>query len=91
MLTVENVTKTYKKSSSFFNKGEDFVALNNISFKLEQNKVLSIIGESGSGKTTLAKIICSLLPYDDGKIKINNKNISEYTKQELSNIVQMIF
>lgn len=91
MLTIENVTKTYKKSSSFFNKGEDFVALNNISFKLEQNKVLSIIGESGSGKTTLAKIICSLLPYDDGKIKINNKNISEYTKQELSNIVQMIF
>lgn len=91
MLKVENVTKIYKKSSSLFQKEEDFVALNNISFNLEQNKVLSIIGESGSGKTTLAKIICSLLPYDDGKIEINNKNISDYTKQELSNTVQMIF
>ena len=77
--------------SSLFQKEEDFVALNNISFNLEQNKVLSIIGESGSGKTTLAKIICSLLPYDDGKIEINNKNILDYTKQELSNTVQMIF
>ena len=91
MLKVENVTKIYKKSSSLFQKEEDFVALNNISFNLEQNKVLSIIGESGSGKTTLAKIICSLLPYDDGKIEINNKNILDYTKQELSNTVQMIF
>lgn len=91
MLTVENVTKIYKKSSSLFQKGEDFVALNKISFKLEKNKVLSIIGESGSGKTTLAKIICSLLSCDDGKIEINNKNISDYTKQELSNTVQMIF
>lgn len=91
MLKLENVTKIYKKSSSFFQKEEDFVALNNISFNLEQNKVLSIIGESGSGKTTLAKIICSLLPYDDGKIEINNKNILDYTKQELSNTVQMIF
>lgn len=91
MLIVENVTKVYKKSSSLFKKEEDFVALNNVSFELEQNKVLSIIGESGSGKTTLAKIICALLPYDDGKIEINNKNILNYTKQELSNIVQMIF
>ncbi|MCR4662863.1 MAG: dipeptide/oligopeptide/nickel ABC transporter ATP-binding protein [Endomicrobiaceae bacterium] len=91
MLTVENITKIYKKGSSLFKKDEDFVALNKISFKLEQNKVLSIIGESGSGKTTLAKIICSLLPYDSGKIEINNKNISNYTKKELSNTVQMIF
>ena len=91
MLTVENVTKIYKKSSSLFKKGESFVALNNVSFNLEQNKVLSVIGESGSGKTTLAKIICALLPYDNGKIEINNKNIFDYTKQELSNTVQMIF
>ena len=91
MLKVENVTKIYKKESSLFKKEEDFKALNNISFELEENKVLSIIGESGSGKTTLAKIICSLLPYDDGKIEINNKNILNYTKQELSNTIQMIF
>jgi len=91
MLAVENITKIYKKGSSLFKKEEDFVALNNVSFNLEQNKVLSIIGESGSGKTTLAKIICALLPFDNGIVKINNKNILDYTKQELSNTVQMIF
>lgn len=91
MLTVKNVTKIYKKSSSLFKKEEEFKALNNVSFELEENKVLSIIGESGSGKTTLAKIICSLLPFDDGIVEINNKNIYDYTKQEFSNTVQMIF
>ncbi len=91
MLKVENVTKIYKKNSSLFQKEEDFVALNNISFELEKDKVLSVIGESGSGKTTLAKIICSLLPFDDGTVKIDDKNILDYKKKELSNTVQMIF
>ena len=91
MLTLKNITKIYRKRSSFFNKDEDFKALNNISFELEENKVLSIIGESGSGKTTLAKIICALLPFDNGIIEINNKKISDYTRQSLSNTVQMIF
>ncbi|MBO7611947.1 MAG: ABC transporter ATP-binding protein [Elusimicrobia bacterium] len=91
MLKVENITKIYKKESSFFKKEEDFKALNNVSFELEENKVLSIIGESGSGKTTLAKIICALLPFDDGNVRISNKDISDYTKQELSNTIQMIF
>ncbi len=91
MLNVKNITKFYKKESSLFKKEEDFKALNNVSFELEENKVLSIIGESGSGKTTLAKIICSLLSFDDGVVEINKKNILDYTKQELSNTIQMIF
>ena len=91
MLKVKNITKTYKKNSSFFKKGIDFKALKDISFELKENEVLSIIGESGSGKTTLAKIICALLPSDSGIVEINNKNILNYTKQELSNTVQMIF
>ena len=91
MLKVKNITKTYKKNSSFFKKEIDFKALQDISFDLKENEVLSIIGESGSGKTTLAKIICALLPFDNGIVEINNKNISNYTRQELSNTVQMIF
>ena len=91
MLTVRELTKIYKKFSSLFQKEEEFKALNNVSFELEENKVLSIIGESGSGKTTLAKIICALLPYENGVVEINRKNILNYTRQELSNTVQMIF
>ena len=91
MLTVRELTKIYKKFSSLFQKEEEFKALNNVSFELEENKVLSIIGESGSGKTTLAKIICALLPYENGVVEINKKNILNYTSQELSNTVQMIF
>ncbi len=91
ILKVENLNKTYKINSSFLKKEENFKALNNISFNLEENCVLSIIGESGSGKSTIAKIICSLIPFDSGIIKINNKNIIDYTREELSNTVQLIF
>ena len=91
MLKVKKLFKTYNLNSSFFEKQKKFVALNNISFELKENEVLSIVGESGSGKTTLAKIICRLIPFDSGTIEINGKNILDYTKAEFSKTVQMIF
>ncbi len=91
MLKITNLTKIYKINSSFFEKQKKFVALDNISFELKDNEVLSVIGESGSGKSTLAKIICRLIPFDFGNIEINGKNISDYSKIEFANTVQMIF
>lgn len=91
MLKVKNLTKTYILNTSFFERKKVFHALNNISFELKKNETLSIIGESGSGKSTLAKIICRLIPFDSGTIEIDGKNISDYSRKEFSNIVQMIF
>ena len=87
----ETILNVHDLQVSFRAYGGIVQAVRGISFDLRKGETMAIVGESGSGKTTLAKIICSLLPYDNGKIEINNKNISDYTKQELSNTVQMIF
>lgn len=58
------------------------VILENISFDVYENEILSIAGESGSGKTTLGKILSGILKPTSGEIKYffnqNNyyKNIS---------------
>lgn len=88
LIKVKNLNKAYKTNSSV---NKFIKVLNNISFNLECDTVLGIIGESGSGKTTLAKILSRLEYYDNGLVEIDGRNISSFDKKEFSNTVQMIF
>ncbi|WP_299458521.1 ABC transporter ATP-binding protein [uncultured Microscilla sp.] len=63
MLEVKNISKSYQNK----------IVLDNISFQLTQNKVLSILGKSGSGKTTLLKILAGLEPPNQGQILVNDQ------------------
>jgi lipopolysaccharide transport system ATP-binding protein len=47
---------------------EEFWALKQVSFKLEQGESLGIIGPNGSGKSTLLKLIARIMRPDKGKI-----------------------
>ncbi len=50
--------------------GEDSLALDDVSFSLEEGKYCCLIGHNGSGKSTLAKCLLGLQPDFDGAIKI---------------------
>ncbi|MGD2091114.1 MAG: ABC transporter ATP-binding protein [Candidatus Aminicenantes bacterium] len=47
---------------------EKFAALNGVSFKVEQGKTLSIIGENGSGKSTLLKLLARISKPTSGEV-----------------------
>jgi zinc transport system ATP-binding protein len=51
-------------------------ALDHVSFTIEKQDIIAVIGPNGSGKTTLLKAILGLIPYD-GVIKIFGKNIRQ--------------
>lgn len=50
---------------------EDFVALDNVSFDIEQGDVFGIVGLNGSGKSTTLKIISGILQPTKGSVKTN--------------------
>ena len=60
MIEVTAIRKTFNHSK----------VLDNISFRLDQGKVLGILGPNGSGKTTLLKILALVLKPDQGSYKI---------------------
>ncbi len=92
ILLIKNLTKIFSIDSGvFLKKTGDIRALDNVSFELEEGRVLGIIGESGSGKTTLAKILCKLISPDSGEVLFSGRNIKEFSRQEFSSKIQMIF
>lgn len=61
-------TRNHKKSQN-----QEFWALKDLSFKVEQGDTLAIIGRNGAGKSTLLKIISRITPPTTGCIKINGR------------------
>lgn len=60
------------------------VALNRVSFEVEEGEFLAIMGASGSGKTTLLNIIASLDRPTEGDVFLDGKAFSTIRERELS-------
>lgn len=71
-IQVKNLSYTYNKD--FPNEGK---ALENVSFDVEKNSVLGVIGHTGSGKSTLLQMLNGLLRPDEGDVIIGEDRITE--------------
>lgn len=64
--------------------------LKNIDLEIPRGNFVSILGPNGSGKTTLLKNICNILKPNNGKILINNREVSNYKYKELAKIIAVV-
>jgi NitT/TauT family transport system ATP-binding protein len=63
-IRLENVKKVYRT------RGEEFLAVSDVTFDLEQGEILALVGPSGCGKTTVLKILAGLHDHDGGVVRI---------------------
>ncbi|WNY66700.1 ATP-binding cassette domain-containing protein [Borreliella lusitaniae] len=96
ILKVENLIQTFTTGEDFlFWKNKQKVnAVNNVSFEVEKNKTLGLVGESGCGKSTTLRSIMQLYTPTSGNIYFNEKNITKLSKKELLKTkkdMQMVF
>ena len=72
----------------------DFMALKDISIRLEPSTTLAVVGESGSGKSTLARVMTGLLPPIEGEIHLQGQRLpgrlKDRTKDQLRRL-QLIY
>ena len=79
-IKIENVFYTYQKKAS-----NSTLALNDVSFVIEDNDFVAIVGETGSGKSTLAQCLNALIIPDQGQVCANDYVISNKTKRNKKN------
>ena len=79
MLELKNISKKFK----------DKEILSNFNLKVEENKILTIVGPSGGGKTTLLRMLAGLESIDSGEIIFNGENLplNELEKRNLLGFV----
>lgn len=79
----KNVTFSYPKN--------DEIILDDVSFKINKNEKISLVGLNGAGKTTIVKLICRLYQVNKGEILINGKNILEYDYDSYIQKISCVF
>ncbi len=55
------------------NRGDRFLALNDVSFEVKKGEALGIIGHNGAGKSTLLKLLCRVTAPTKGKLSYNGR------------------
>ena len=76
ILKFDGVSKTYSNGVH---------ALKNVSFEIKEGEFVSIIGPSGSGKSTLLRAVNQLITISEGKIILDDEEISKQKGKDLRN------
>ncbi len=72
IISVKNLVKKYDN---------DFIAVKNLSLKINQGEIIALLGPNGAGKTTLISTICGLASITSGSITVNGFDvIKDYRK-----------
>lgn len=64
VLKVENLSHRYSTQW----------AVKNVSFELNKNEIIGLLGSNGAGKSTLMNVICGIFAQTEGRVEINGMN-----------------
>ncbi len=85
VLEVKELTKVYKQR-----RGENVLAVDQISFSVWKNEVVGLLGPNGAGKTTTIKSIAVLIKPTGGEIWIDGVNALKDQKRSLERIAAVL-
>jgi len=80
IISIENLGKTYELGKT------QVKALCGVTFDVQRNEFMAIMGPSGSGKSTLMNLLGCLDTPTEGKYVLNGKLVSTMTENELAYI-----
>ena len=95
ILSVQNLSVHFPLSKNMFGKTTAvYKAVDEVSFTVNKNETIGLVGESGCGKTTLGRAILHLVKPTSGKILLEGNDIASLNEKQLRLIrknLQIVF
>lgn len=73
-----------------YQEGSEY-ALDNVSFTLRTNEIVTIVGSNGAGKTTLVNLLAGIYKPVKGEIYIDGRNREEYSMRSIYGLFSILF
>ena len=86
---IKDPTITFKNVS--FNYERSGVVLKAVSFKINKNETVALVGHSGAGKTTIVNLILKFYESTYGDICLKNKNYKDLDEKFIRNNIALVF
>ena len=83
LIEVKNLTKSFPVKSGFLEKKLMLNAVNNISFHINTNETLGLVGESGCGKSTTGRLLLHLLKPTSGQIFFKEQDLNNMSERQI--------
>lgn len=101
IISVKNLSKTFKKpirdeglvgmiKSVFSRKYDEVVAVDNISFDIDEGEIVGYIGANGAGKSTTIKMMCGILYPTSGDVTVNGLKFDK-NRQTINKNMGVVF
>lgn len=81
MLELKNVVKSFNSKT----------IINNLNLKIQDGKILTIVGPSGAGKTTLLRCISGLEKIDSGEFLLDGQPFDPYESRDNESVIGVVF
>lgn len=82
-ITFDHVTFSYNE--------EDGEVLKDISFAIDNQSSMALVGTSGSGKSTIAGILAGFYPIQKGKVYVENLELNEKNLSTIQNLISVVW
>lgn len=77
MITIKQLSKVFQTDHT------EIQAVDNLDLAIDKGEIFGVIGYSGAGKSTFIRLINRLEEPSEGKVTINNQEITNLSKQQL--------
>ncbi|HJZ73516.1 MAG TPA: ATP-binding cassette domain-containing protein, partial [Vicinamibacterales bacterium] len=83
LVEVSHLVKRFMRDAGLFSKGTPVLAVDDVSFTIEEGETFGLVGESGSGKTTTGRCMLRLIEPTAGEVRFRGENVLEFTRTRL--------
>ena len=86
----KNILTTTNLSIGYKSKSTENVIAKNLNLRLQEGKLISLIGENGIGKSTLLRTLSGLKKPLDGSIHLNDINLNNFNQVDLAKSLSLV-